>query len=241
MPADPPDPPEPTGPARAADGAEAAPPGEPRPPGGTSEADTVEFELRAESPPAPPPGAADLLDRPADWGPVSTAAGVFQLVPVSLERDLDLLAEWMNDPRVAEFWELAGPVARTVDHLRPQLEGDGRSAPCLGVLDGVPMSYWEIYRADLDPLARHVPVRPHDTGVHLLLGHARDRGRGLGSVLLDGVCRLILANRPRCGRVLAEPDVRNAPSVAAFHRAGFRTGQEAELPGKRAAIMIRDR
>ncbi|MGV9572720.1 GNAT family N-acetyltransferase, partial [Streptomyces nigra] len=30
-----------------------------------------------------------------------------------------------------------------------------------------PMSYWEIYRADLDPLARHYPARPHDIGVHL--------------------------------------------------------------------------
>ena len=50
--------------------------------------------------------------------------------------------------------------------------------PCLGVLDGTPMSYWEIYRADLDPLARHYPARPHDTGIHLLIGGVADRGRG---------------------------------------------------------------
>ncbi len=63
----------------------------------------------------------------------------------------------MNDPAVAAFWELAGPPSVTEDHLRAQLSGDGRSVPCVGVLDGTPMSYWEIYRADLDPLARHCP------------------------------------------------------------------------------------
>ncbi|MET9255292.1 GNAT family N-acetyltransferase [Streptomyces sp. NPDC003717] len=172
---------------------------------------------------------------------VPTPAGPFRLVPVRIHRDLPLIARWMNAPAVAAFWELAGPPAVTGDHLRAQLAGDGRSVPCLGVLAGRPMSYWEVYRADLDPLARHVPVRPHDTGLHLLIGDAADRGRGLGTALLRAVTGLVLAARPRCTRVLAEPDVRNAPSVAAFLGAGFRREGDVDLPGKRAALMVRDR
>ncbi|MFJ2893752.1 GNAT family N-acetyltransferase [Streptomyces sp. NPDC087218] len=188
-------------------------------------------------------GAApsELLDRPADWGPVTTPAGVFQLVPVRLERDLAVLSRWMNDPAVAAFWELAGPETVTADHLRPQIEGDGRSVPCLGVLAGVPMSYWEIYRADLDPLARHYPARPHDTGIHLLIGGVDNRGHGIGTTLLRAVADLVLDNRPRCARVVAEPDLRNTPSVSAFLSAGFRFSAELELPDKRAALMVRDR
>ncbi|MFF9071906.1 GNAT family N-acetyltransferase [Streptomyces sp. NPDC014872] len=184
---------------------------------------------------------AGLLDRPADWGPADTPAGVFQLVPVRLERDLALISRWMNDPAVAAFWELAGAETVTADHLRPQLNGDGRSVPCLGVLAGIPMSYWEIYRADLDPLARHYPARPHDTGIHLLIGGVDDRGRGVGTTLLRAVADLILDNRPLCGRVVAEPDLRNTPSVSAFLSAGFRFSAEVELPDKRAALMVRDR
>ncbi|EST38493.1 hypothetical protein N566_07300 [Streptomycetaceae bacterium MP113-05] len=186
-------------------------------------------------------GDADLLDGVADWGPVGTPFGAFQLVPARLERDLPLLTAWMNDPAVAAFWELAGPEETTAAHLRDQLGGDGRSLPCLGVLDGTPMSYWEIYRADLDPLARHYPARPHDTGIHLLVGGVADRGRGLGTALLRAVADLILTHRPACRRVLAEPDLRNVPSVAAFLGAGFRLSAEVDLPGKRAALMIRDR
>ncbi|MEU3827753.1 GNAT family N-acetyltransferase [Streptomyces sp. NPDC029080] len=184
---------------------------------------------------------ADLLGRLATWGPVATPVGSFQLVPLRVDQDLPLVHRWMNDPAVADFWGLAGPRKRTEDHLRAQLHGDGRCTPCLGVLDGTPMSYWEIYRADLDPLARHYPARPHDTGIHLLFGEAADRGRGRGSALLRAVADLILDRRPTCARVVAEPDLRNTPSVAAFLSAGFRFAAEVDLPDKRAALMIRDR
>jgi RimJ/RimL family protein N-acetyltransferase len=207
--------------------------------------DAVEAE-----PPAVRPGTveslpflaeADLLDSPAAWGPATLAEGTFQLAPVRLDRDLDLLARWMNDPAVDAFWELAGPAETTAAHLRAQLEGDGRSIPCMGLLDGTPMSYWEIYRADLDPVSRHYPARPHDTGIHLLIGDCTDRGRGLGTRLLRTVADLVLANRPRCTRVIAEPDIRNTPSVSAFLSSGFRLASEIDLPEKRAALMIRER
>ncbi|MFC9030629.1 GNAT family N-acetyltransferase [Streptomyces arboris] len=188
-----------------------------------------------------PDPAGELLGDPATWPGATTEAGVFHLVPVVLERDLAVLSRWMNDPAVAAFWELAGPESVTADHLRPQLEGDGRSLPCLGVLDGTPMSYWEIYRADLDPLARHYPARLHDTGIHLLIGGVGNRGRGVGTTLLRAVADLVLDNLPRCGRVVAEPDLRNTPSVSAFLSAGFRFSAEVDLPDKRAALMIRDR
>ncbi|EGX61189.1 hypothetical protein SZN_03879 [Streptomyces zinciresistens K42] len=189
----------------------------------------------------PTPLTDDLLDHLADWGPTRTPAGLLHLVPVHVERDLRIISRWMNDPAIAAFWELAGPSNATEEHLRSHLGGDGRSVPCVGLLDGTPMSYWEVYRADLDPLARYYAARPHDTGVHLLIGAAGDRGRGLGTALLRAVADLVLDKRPACARVVAEPDLRNTPSVAAFLGAGFRFSEEVELPAKRAAFMVRDR
>ncbi|MFJ1648413.1 GNAT family N-acetyltransferase [Streptomyces sp. NPDC088258] len=228
-------------------------PGSPQPFRGAAE-DTLDLRLSEElvatlgesDPVTAAPSAAgtladDLLDAPAGWGPVTTPAGVFQLVPVRIGRDLELISRWMNDPAVAAFWELAGPDEVTAAHLRTQLDGDGRSVPFLGVLGGTPMSYWELYRADLDPLARHYPARPHDTGIHLLLGGVTDRGRGVGTILLRAVSDLVLDHRPRCARVIAEPDLRNTPSVAAFLSAGFRFSAEVDLPDKRAALMVRER
>ncbi|MFE7439986.1 GNAT family N-acetyltransferase [Streptomyces chartreusis] len=203
---------------------------------------TTTATCASEAPPSSTtPNPNDLLGDVADWGPISTPAGPLHLVPVRIERDLPIISRWMNDPAVTAFWGLAGPDNAIEEHLRSQLAGDGRSVPCMGLLEGAPMSYWEIYRADLDPLARHYPARPHDTGVHLLIGGMGDRGRGLGGTLLRAVADLALDKRPACARVVAEPDIRNTPSVAAFLTAGFRFSAEIDLPAKRAALMIRDR
>jgi RimJ/RimL family protein N-acetyltransferase len=183
----------------------------------------------------------DLLDGVGRWGATDTAVGLFRLRPVRLPRDLAQVSAWMNDPVVAAFWELSGPPELTEHHLREQLDGDGRSVPCLGLLDGTPMSYWEVYRADLDPLARHYPALPHDTGLHLLLGPPECRGRGLGAVLLRAVAASALTGRQTARRVVAEPDVRNVPSVRAFLKAGFRHDRDLALPSKLAALMVYDR
>ncbi|MDG9713957.1 GNAT family N-acetyltransferase [Streptomyces sp. DH10] len=211
---------------------------------GTAQPSVSIATTRAASGPSFPslvPAEDDLLDRVADWGPADTPVGVFQLVPVRVERDLPLISRWMNDPAAAAFWGLSGPQNVTEGHVLTQLAGDGRCVPCIGVLDGTPMSYWEIYRADLDPLARHYPARPHDTGLHLLVGAVADRGHGLGGLLLRAVADLVLVRRPSCARVIAEPDIRNTPSIAAFLTAGFRFSAEVDLPDKRAALMVRDR
>ncbi|QMU80567.1 acetyltransferase [Streptacidiphilus sp. PB12-B1b] len=172
---------------------------------------------------------------------METRLGAFRLQPVRLPRDLRLLLQWMNDPVVAAFWELSGPAELTERHIQSQLDGDGRSVPCLGLLDGTPMSYWEIYRADLDPIARHYPARPHDTGVHLLLGPPQQRGRGTGGVLIRAVAERALRERHFARRVVAEPDVRNVPSIRAFLKAGFRYDRDLPLPGKHAALLVHDR
>jgi RimJ/RimL family protein N-acetyltransferase len=181
------------------------------------------------------------LDGVGRWGATATRAGEFRLQPVRLPRDLELLTGWMNDPVVSAFWELSGPAYLTEQHIAAQLTGDGRSVPCLGLLDGTPMSYWEVYRADLDPLARHYPARPHDTGIHLLIGPPGHRGRGLGGIVIRAVAELILRQRRYAQRVVAEPDIRNLPSVQAFDKAGFHRAAVLDLPEKRAALMVRDR
>jgi RimJ/RimL family protein N-acetyltransferase len=184
----------------------------------------------------PGPAAAAL-----DWPGPAAAAGRFALRPVDTRGDLNLVHGWMNDPEVATFWELDGPRERTERHLLEQSTLD-YSAAYLGLLDDEPMSYWEVYRADLDPLlAGHYPAVAHDYGLHLLIGPSALRGRGIGSVLLGEMVERCLTADPLATRVLAEPDVRNTPSVRAFIRAGFRQLAVIQLAGKRAALMVRPR
>ncbi|WP_329877166.1 GNAT family N-acetyltransferase [Streptomyces sp. SP18CS02] len=166
--------------------------------------------------------------------------GTFTLRAVGPDTDAKLIHPWMNDPEVARYWEMAQPLEAITAYLRSQVES-AHSTPFVGCLDGVPMSYWELYRADLDPLAEHYAAQPHDAGLHLLLGPSAFRGRGLGALLLRAVSDWQLRSDPYARRVVAEPDVRNVRSVRAFERAGFRRVRELDLPDKRAAFMVRER
>ncbi|MCP9962984.1 acetyltransferase [Streptomyces somaliensis] len=167
-------------------------------------------------------------------------AGAFTLRAVDPAADAGLVHAWMNDPEVAEYWEMAQPEERIAAYLRGQV-GSAHSTPYIGCVGGIPMSYWELYRADLDPLRHHYPARPRDAGVHLLLGSSQYRGRGLGAALLRAVSDWLLRTDPYAERVVAEPDIRNERSVRAFERAGFQLVRRIDLPTKRAALMIRER
>ena len=168
-----------------------------------------------------------------------TRAGLFELEPLRPVRDLPLLHTWMNDPEVASYWDLAGPREVLDKHIAEQLESR-HSTPFLGRLDGVAMSYWEVYRADLDPLAQHYQARSHDTGIHVLIGSAAHRGRGLGSTLIGAVTQWALARSFWTSRVVAEPDIRNIRSIRAFRNAGFQPVGVLELSDKQAMLMVYD-
>lgn len=85
--------------------------------------------LSAES--LPQLAEADLLDSPAAWGGITTRSGVFRLEPVRLDRDLDLLTGWMNDPQVDAYWELAARPASpppTYGHRWPETAAASRAS-----------------------------------------------------------------------------------------------------------------
>lgn len=164
----------------------------------------------------------------------------FVLRPLDLDLDLDMMHSWMNDPEVARFWNKPWPKDKIAIYLREQQECP-HSDPYLGVLDGVAMSYWELYRADLDALAQHYPARDHDAGIHMLLGPAETRGQGLAVALLRAVSDFQLATDPHATRVVGEPDLENVRCIRVAERAGFHHVRDLDLPHKRAALLIRDR
>lgn len=178
---------------------------------------------------------ADISGRTAQLGDAT-----FELRRVDATGDRDLVRTWMHDPEIEPFWEMAWPADRIGAYLQEQLDS-AHSNPYIGILDQTPMSYWELYRADLDRLASYCTTRDGDLGVHLLIGRAQDRSRGIGSAALGVVACWQLDADPAAERILAEPDLANPRSLKAFQRAGFRKISEIELPEKRAALMTLDR
>jgi acetyl CoA:N6-hydroxylysine acetyl transferase len=165
--------------------------------------------------------------------------GNFSLHRVDPERDLALVHSWMNDPDVARFWKMPWPRAEIASYLHRQ-DRSRHSTPYLGMINDVPNSYWELYHADLDPLAQHYAARAHDVGLHMLLGPAEFRGRRLAAEMIRAVVARLMSRDPRT-RVVAEPDVENTRAIRTLEALGFRRATDLDLPTKRAALMVLDR
>ncbi|GAU67079.1 putative lysine N-acyltransferase [Streptomyces sp. NBRC 110611] len=154
--------------------------------------------------------------------------------------DIDLVHGWMRSPHIDAFWHQAWPRERWAEELAGHLSGD-TVLPCLVHLAGRPLAYIEVYRVLRDRIAGHYPYHPHDLGVHIAIGEPSDTGKGLGRSLLRALAEGLLAADPACVRVVAEPDVDNAPSLRAFSAAAFRLAGKITFPEKTAALLIHPR
>ncbi len=177
--------------------------------------------------------AHDVVPAP----PVPRVGTPWAVRPASVSEDLERVWRWMQAPHVAAFWNQAWSVERWRTELERQAAGD-HSLPCMLDFEGRPVAYLEVYRVVRDRLAGHYATRPYDLGVHVAIGEPGRTGRGLGRTLLRAVAEGLLAADPRCTRVVAEPDSRNAPSLRAFGAAGFRTVGPITLPDKNATLLV---
>lgn len=169
----------------------------------------------------------------------------FALRPVRLgggdgDPDVTTVHRWMNAEHVAVNWNQDWSWQAWYDELSTQLSGR-HSAPCLVGGGGREFAYVEIYRVVRDKLAPCYSFDDRDVGVHIAIGDPARTGRGTGAELLRQLAEGVLAADPGVRRVVAEPDVRNAASVAAFGKAGFVQRGEVGLPTKNSALMVFER
>ncbi|MDY7232544.1 GNAT family N-acetyltransferase [Hyalangium rubrum] len=151
-------------------------------------------------------------------------------------RDLHLIHEWMNLEHVEPFWNMAKPLPVIERYLRRALE-DAHHTLYIGMIDGVPMSYWERYWVVDDILGRYYPVHPTDQGCHLLIGPFEFLQRKVSVAMLRAFTEYMFLH-PETERVVGEPDARNRLVLEVAKQCGGEVQMEVELPDKRAALLF---
>lgn len=88
--------------------------------------------------------------------------------------DTSLLQKWLSNPRVSAFW------GGYVPEFLPKALESRHSFPVIGMWDGVPFGYFEIYWVKEDALGRHTgggDAADWDRGLHVIIGEDWARGR----------------------------------------------------------------
>ncbi|QSZ37577.1 hypothetical protein DSL72_008675 [Monilinia vaccinii-corymbosi] len=152
--------------------------------------------------------------------------------------DLQLLNRWMNVSRVDRFWGCSGPIDIQEKFLKDNLTSN-HSFPVIGLWDGKPFGYFELYWAKEDILGKHVgdSVGDFDRGVHCLVGEEEYRGKHRVQSWITALAHWALMQDYRTSSFVLEPRVDNERFISHLQEAGFVKEREITFPHKQAAFM----
>ena len=155
--------------------------------------------------------------------------------------DLSLVHEWHQRPHVQEWWVERRTLEETETHYLPTIEGDEPTDHYIALLDGEPLGLIQTYLvSDYQDYAALIAEGEGTAGVDLYIADTSNLGRGLGTEMLRRFVEEIVFARPETLAVTADPSKRNAASIRAFEKAGFRVVREFHDPeDDEAHVLVR--
>ncbi|UHQ56443.1 GNAT family N-acetyltransferase [Microbulbifer sp. YPW16] len=165
----------------------------------------------------------------------------FTLRRVDPALDTKRFVDWMNQPRVAEFWEEQGDAGKQRRYIESVL-AEPHKDPMIAAFDGRPFAYFELYWAMEDRLGAYYDAQPYDRGLHLLVGNPEFLGRRFAHAWLECIFHFMFLDDDRTQRLVGEPRADNHSILKYIeHMPGWRKVKEFDFPHKRAALVMGER
>nr|WP_158160941.1 GNAT family N-acetyltransferase [Vibrio mimicus] len=159
---------------------------------------------------------------------------------IELDKDLQRFTRWMNDPRVAHFWEQAWSEEKLAEFLEQRL-ADPHIIPLIGEFNGEPFGYVEAYWVAEDRLSPYYAVENYDRGIHLLVGEQAFRGPKFFNAWMRAISHYLFIDDVRTNRVVLEPRSDNERLFNRILPLGYRKCFEFNFPHKRSALLMLNR
>ncbi len=156
------------------------------------------------------------------------------------ESDLNLVHQWMNQARVAEFWELDKPLEELETYLT-NLHHDPHQYAIIAEIDGEAFGYFELYWAKEDRLGPFYEAGDYDRGIHLLIGNPDYLGSRFWQVWGRYLTQYCFLENNLTQAVVGEPRVDNMAMVRIWEYFGFKQLKTFHFPHKHAALVYGNR
>ena len=183
----------------------------------------------------PPKPTGDMYRRFIPW-----LDQVFSLRALDPQSDIDLFHGWMNDTRVAAFFDEAGTLDYHQTYLA-KMAADPHMMPVLGSLDEVPFCYFELYWARENRIGAHYDAGAWDRGWHVLVGDATKRGADYITAWLPSLMHYMFLAEPRTQVIVGEPATHHTQQLHNLTRSGFARVKDFDFPHKRATLVRLER
>ena len=162
--------------------------------------------------------------------------GSMRIVPLAPAEDLDLIYEWVTQPR-ARFWGMTEHTREDVLGIYEFLDSLETHHAFLVVLDGEPMALFQTYEPLHDPVGEAYAAREEDIGMHLLLAPATRPVPHFTPRLATSLIQYMFSV-PGKDRIVVEPDARNTKALRRLDATCFELGPVIQLAEKEAQLAF---
>ena len=150
--------------------------------------------------------------------------------PLDPELDARLIHSWVVEDRAA-FWMMQHHGVDEVREIYTWIDEQPTHRAWLVHSDDDPVALFQDYDPAAEEVGEHYDVQPGDLGVHFMVRPGRAK------LVLPFLLREVFSD-PDVRRVIAEPDSRNARSLALVDKLGFERGPEIQLSTKPAQLVF---
>ncbi|KAI1262392.1 acyl-CoA N-acyltransferase [Xylariaceae sp. FL1019] len=162
------------------------------------------------------------------FGPVSTHEKDEKKARLCALSDDALMQMWLSNPRVSAFWGGYHP-----SFLSDALKSP-HSFPAIGLWDGVPFAFFELYWVKEDALGQQMgnDAQDFDRGIHVFVGE--DWARGQVTAWLSSLVHYCWQADNRTMNICLEPRVDNTRFINLLQDAGFAKERQVTFPHKQS-------
>ena len=148
--------------------------------------------------------------------------------------DFDLLAEWLAEPHVHEWWNHEFTPDALDSEFGPTADGDEPAEDYVVLLDGEPVGvvqycHFVDYPEYVEEMADVYPVGEGAVSIDYLIGDPDRVGRGVGTAMILAFVERIWVRDERATHVVVPVNSANERSWRALLGAGFRLVARGEL------------
>ncbi|WP_444946222.1 GNAT family N-acetyltransferase [Microbulbifer sp. VTAC004] len=162
----------------------------------------------------------------------------FSLRHLDPQKDLERFTGWMNQRRVAQFWEEEGDADKQRQFIDTVIE-DPHKYPLIACFDDEPFAYFEVYWALEDRIAPYYDCQPFDRGSHMLVGDLRYLGKRFAYAWFNGISHFMFLDDTRTENLVGEPRADNRALLKYINGTfSWKKIKEFDFPHKRATLVM---
>ncbi|VUD69211.1 Aerobactin synthase [Thalassocella blandensis] len=162
--------------------------------------------------------------------------GELSFISFKPELHAGIIQRWLSLP-YAHYWGMSDKSSEDLQSHYLNVIANNLATPYLGLVDGKPAFFIEVYDPETEGVTQHYAKRDGDCGMHILVSPADRPVAGFTHHIFMFVMEFLFS-LPSVERVVVEPDHRNQKILKINKRAGFFHERKISLSGKDAYLAF---